>query len=113
MSIWKKLLPPKLTRKKRVENQRRSPGKLINDGRNFAGRYDDDGELKGSAGKPPFKIIWNKELTNIVVIVMHYFDGIKLSYGGLVRAYSNAASETIKNAGIVEVYETGRFKVTF
>ena len=86
---------------------------LINDGKNFAVRYDDDGEPKGSAGKPVLKVIQNKGLSNVVVVVTRYFGGIKLGYGGLVKAYSDAASLAIENAGIVEVYETERFQVTF
>ncbi len=86
---------------------------LINDGKNFAVRYDDDGEPKGSAGKPALKVIQNKGLSNVVVVVTRYFGGIKLGYGGLVKAYSDAASLAIENAGIVEVYETERFQVRF
>ncbi|WP_258084343.1 YigZ family protein [Thermococcus thermotolerans] len=86
---------------------------LINDGKNFAIRYDDDGEPKGSAGKPVLKVIQNKGLSNVVVVVTRYFGGIKLGYGGLVKAYSDAASLAIENAGIVEVCETERFQVTF
>ncbi|NJE48130.1 YigZ family protein [Thermococcus sp. 9N3] len=86
---------------------------VINDGRNFAVRYDDDGEPKGSAGKPVLKVIQNKDLSNVVVVVTRYFGGIKLGYGGLVKAYSEAASLAIENAGIVEVYETERFQITF
>ena len=86
---------------------------LINDGKNFAIRYDDDGEPKGSAGKAVLKVIQNKGLSNVVVVVTRYFGGIKLGYGGLVKAYSDAASLAIENAGIVEVYETERFEVTF
>ena len=86
---------------------------LINDGKNFAVRYDDDGEPKGSAGKPVLNVIQNKGLSNVVVVVTRYFGGIKLGYGGLVKAYSDAASLAIENAGVVEVYETERFEVTF
>ncbi|MBP1912741.1 YigZ family protein [Thermococcus stetteri] len=86
---------------------------LLNDGKNFAVRYDDDGEPKGSAGKPVLKVIQNKGLSNVVVVVTRYFGGIKLGYGGLVKAYSDAASLAIENAGIVKVYETERFEVTF
>lgn len=86
---------------------------VINDGKNFAVRYDDDGEPKGSAGKPVLKVIQNKGLSNVVVVVTRYFGGIKLGYGGLVKAYSDAASLAIENAGIVEVYETERFEVAF
>ncbi|ASJ03766.1 thymidylate synthase [Thermococcus profundus] len=86
---------------------------LINDGKNFAVRYDDDGEPKGSAGKPVLKVIQNRGLSNVVVVVTRYFGGIKLGYGGLVKAYSDAASLAIENAGIVEVHETERFEVAF
>ncbi|KUH33933.1 thymidylate synthase [Thermococcus celericrescens] len=86
---------------------------LINDGKNFAVRYDDDGEPKGSAGKPVLKVIQNRGLSNVVVVVTRYFGGIKLGYGGLVKAYSDTASLAIENAGIIEVYETERFQVTF
>jgi len=85
---------------------------LINDGRNFAVKYDDAGEPKGSAGKPILKVIQNRGLSNVVVVVTRYFGGIKLGYGGLVKAYSEAASLAIDNAGVVEVRETERFKVT-
>jgi len=48
-----------------------------------------------------------------VVVVTRYFGGIKLGYGGLVKAYSDTASRAIENAGIIEVYETERFQITF
>ncbi|ADT83654.1 YigZ family protein [Thermococcus barophilus] len=86
---------------------------LINDGKSFALRYDDDGEPKGSAGKPVLKVIQNKGLSNVVVVVTRYFGGIKLGYGGLVKAYSDAASLAIENAGISEIFETERFETVF
>ncbi len=86
---------------------------LIKDDKSFALRYDDGGEPKGSAGKPILKVIQNKGLSNVVVVVTRYFGGIKLGYGGLVKAYSDAASLAIENAGIVEIYETERFEAVF
>jgi uncharacterized YigZ family protein len=86
---------------------------LINDGKNFAVRYDDDGEPKGSSGKPVLKVIQNKGLSNVAVVVTRYFGGIKLGYGGLVKAYSDMASLAIENAEIVDVHETERFEVIF
>ncbi len=86
---------------------------VINDGKNFAVRYDDNGEPKGSAGKPVLKVIQNRGLSNVVVVVTRYFGGIKLGYGGLVKAYGEAASLAIEKAGVVEVYGTERFEVTF
>lgn len=58
-------------------------------------RFNDDGEPSGTAGKPILECITNKNLTNILVIVTRYFGGIKLGAGGLVRAYSTAASLVI------------------
>ncbi len=86
---------------------------VINDGKRFAVRYDDDGEPKGSAGKPILRVIQNKGLSDVVVVVTRYFGGIKLGYGGLVKAYSDAASSAIENACIIEIFETERFLVTF
>lgn len=76
---------------------------LINRDNVIAMKYDDDGEPAGSSGKPVFKILEMKELTNVAVVVTRYFGGIKLGFGGLARAYREAAIEAIENAGIVEV----------
>ncbi|WP_457752937.1 YigZ family protein [Thermococcus sp.] len=86
---------------------------LIKDDKSFALRYDDDGEPKGSAGKPILKVIQNKGLSNVVVVVTRYFGGIKLGYDGLVKAYSDAASLAIENAGIVEIFETEHLEAVF
>lgn len=56
----------------------------------------DDGEPSGTAGKPIFNVIDKKNLKNILVVVVRYFGGIKLGAGGLVRAYTKCASESIK-----------------
>jgi uncharacterized YigZ family protein len=48
----------------------------------------DDGEPRGTAGKPTLNLIQKEGLTNILVTVARYFGGIKLGTGGLVRAYS-------------------------
>lgn len=76
---------------------------LINRDNVIAMKYDDDGEPAGSSGKPVFKILEMKELTNVAVVVTRYFGGIKLGFGGLARAYREAAIGAIENAGIVEV----------
>lgn len=76
---------------------------LINRDNVIAMKYDDDGEPAGSSGKPVFKILEMKELTNVAVVVTRYFGGIKLGFGGLARAYREAAIEAIENAGIIEV----------
>jgi len=56
----------------------------------------DDGEPKGTAGKPMLNVLQHSGLGNTVVVVTRYFGGIKLGAGGLVRAYTRAVSEALK-----------------
>ncbi|ASJ71037.1 YigZ family protein [Granulosicoccus antarcticus] len=56
---------------------------------------NDDGEPKGTAGKPILNVVQHSGLGNIVVVVTRYFGGIKLGAGGLVRAYSQSASQAL------------------
>jgi len=75
-----------------------------------AWRVNDDGEPSGTAGKPIFGQIQSKDLTNILVVVIRYFGGIKLGIPGLINAYRTAAREALGQAAIVtrtveEVYE--------
>jgi len=65
-------------------------------------RYSDDGEPQGTGGMPILEIIKRNNLTDIVVVVTRYFGGILLGTGGLTRAYSKAAAESIKQATTVE-----------
>ena len=55
-------------------------------------RYSDDGEPQGTAGMPVLEVLRKRGLTDICVVVTRYFGGILLGGGGLVRAYSHAAS---------------------
>jgi len=64
-------------------------------------RSSDDGEPSGTAGMPILEVIRRRELTDVVVVVTRYFGGVKLGAGGLVRAYSSAASETLDLASLV------------
>ena len=68
--------------------------KLI--GEDYSEKAFDDGEPNGTAGKPILNVINKKNLSNILVVVVRYFGGIKLGAGGLLRAYSKTASETLK-----------------
>ena len=69
---------------------------------NFFGhsKYNDDNEPSGTAGSPILNVIMKNGLTNILIVVVRYFGGIKLGAGGLTRAYSNCASEVIKQENI-------------
>lgn len=64
-------------------------------------RSSDDGEPSGTAGVPMLDVLRRRELTDIVAVVTRYFGGVKLGAGGLVRAYSNAVSETLDLAVLV------------
>ena len=66
-------------------------------------KSNDDGEPGGTAGNPILEAIKKNGLTNIVVVVTRYFGGIKLGAGGLIRAYSHAATIGIEAATILEM----------
>lgn len=55
-------------------------------------KFSDDGEPSGTAGRPILSVVEKKKLTNVLVVVVRYFGGIKLGAGGLVRAYTKCAS---------------------
>ena len=61
-------------------------------------RFSDDGEPQGTAGIPILDVIKNKKLFETAAAVVRYFGGVKLGAGGLVRAYSGAASECLDGA---------------
>ena len=69
----------------------------------FAQRFSDDGEPHGTAGMPVLDSIRKADLTDVAVVVTRYFGGILLGTGGLVRAYTAAATGAIKDAGVAEV----------
>ena len=64
----------------------------------------DDGEPKGTSGKPTLKVLQGNDLINIAIITIRYFGGTLLGAGGLVRAYSDSANMAVANANLV-MYE--------
>lgn len=74
-------------------------------------RANDNGEPSGTAGKPILGQINSNELTDILIIVVRYFGGIKLGTSGLIVAYKAAAAEAIAAATIIE--KTVDEEVTF
>jgi uncharacterized YigZ family protein len=69
-------------------------------------RVFDDGEPNHSAGDPILGQIRSKGLTNVLVVVVRYFGGVKLGVGGLISAYKTAAEEALNNAVIIETEVT-------
>ena len=65
-------------------------------------RSNDDGEPSGTAGKPILGQINSLGLTDLLVVVVRYFGGIKLGTGGLIVAYKTAAAEVLSIANIEE-----------
>lgn len=79
-----------------------------------AWRINDDGEPSGTAGRPIYGQLQSNDLTNVLIVVVRYFGGIKLGVSGLINAYRSAAADALANAEIIEqtikeVYEV-RFK---
>ena len=65
-------------------------------------RSSDDGEPSGTAGAPILNVLDKNGLDETCALVVRYFGGIKLGAGGLIRAYSFAVSECLKDARLIE-----------
>ena len=66
-------------------------------------RAFDDGEPNHSAGTPILGQIRSKGITNVLIVVVRYFGGVKLGVGGLINAYRMAAENALNNSSIVEI----------
>ena len=65
-------------------------------------RANDDGEPSGSAGRPILGQIDSLALSDVLVVVVRYFGGIKLGIPGLIRAYKTSTSDALQNNEIIE-----------
>lgn len=74
-------------------------------------RFSDDGEPQGSSGMPTLNVFRSAGISDFCCVVTRYFGGILLGTGGLVRAYSQAASMALNAAGISEMRLWGRMLV--
>lgn len=76
-------------------------------------RANDDGEPSSSAGRPILGQIDANGLSDILVVVIRYFGGIKLGIPGLIRAYKTSTADAISNASIIEKTACRRFRLHF
>ena len=68
-------------------------------------KSSDDGEPGGTAGVPIMNVLLNNELNYVLCIVIRYFGGIKLGAGGLVRAYTKATVEALKESKLINLVD--------
>ncbi len=76
-------------------------------------RANDNGEPSGTAGKPILGQIHSRELTNVLVVVVRYFGGIKLGTSGLIVAYRLAAADALDATEHVEKTINGEITLRF
>ena len=76
-------------------------------------RANDDGEPSGSAGRPILGQIDSMGLSDVLVVVVRYFGGIKLGIPGLIRAYRTSTADALGRAEIVGKVAGKRFRLTF
>ena len=76
-------------------------------------RANDDGEPSGSSGRPVLGQIDSMGLSDILVVVVRYFGGIKLGIPGLIRAYKTSTADALANAEIVEKIASKLYRIHF
>ncbi len=76
-------------------------------------RANDDGEPSSSAGRPILGQIDSRGLSDVLVVVVRYFGGIKLGIPGLIRAYKTSTAEALDKAGSVEKIAGKWFNIRF
>ena len=85
--------------------------RLGQEGRIF--RANDDGEPSGSAGRPILGQIDSVGLSDILVVVVRYFGGIKLGIPGLIRAYKTSTSDALEKAEIIDKIAGTNYSLEF
>ncbi len=76
-------------------------------------RANDDGEPSSSAGRPILGQIDSIGLSDILVVVVRYFGGIKLGIPGLIRAYRTSTADALENAEIIEKIAGKNYRIHF
>jgi len=76
-------------------------------------RSNDDGEPSNSAGQPIYGQIQSFQVTNVLVVVVRYFGGVKLGVGGLINAYRTSAQLALEASSIIEKTIDINFCISF
>lgn len=76
-------------------------------------RANDDGEPNNTAGMPIYGQIQSFGVTNVLVVIVRYFGGVKLGVGGLISAYRTAAQMALETSEIVEKTIKVHFLIVF
>jgi uncharacterized YigZ family protein len=76
-------------------------------------RANDDGEPSNTAGMPIYGQIQSYDLTNVLIVVVRFFGGVKLGVGGLITAYKTTAQMAIEAATIIDKTIDVHYSITF
>ncbi len=98
-------------RKKYWDARHHCPAYLVGED-HAVSRCSDDGEPSGTAGRPILDVLTGAGLHNVCAVVTRYFGGTLLGTGGLVRAYSAAVQEGLKNCEAVSLISGERISLT-
>ena len=77
------------------------------------GRFNDDGEPAGSAGRPILNLILSNQLNNVLIVVVRYFGGTLLGIPGLISAYKTAAQNALTNTKIITEVFRDVYRIEF
>ena len=66
-------------------------------------KSNDDGEPKGTAGRPLLELLHKKDLNYIALFVVRHFGGVKLGASRLLRTYVNAGNEALNKCRVIEI----------
>ncbi|MCL6417555.1 YigZ family protein [Aestuariirhabdus sp. Z084] len=72
----------------------------------------DDGEPQGTAGKPMLNVLQHQSISDLMVVVVRYFGGIKLGAGGLVRAYSESVQRVVDEVRLSRRYPMQQCRIS-
>ena len=87
--------------------------RYLNEFNQIVENSSDDGEPKGTSGKPTLGVISGASVINSAVIIVRYFGGIKLGTGGLVRAYGNSVKEVLDKAELHNFVKLQQIRICF